>query len=118
MRKRPKADLDAYQQKIEQRVSACYALAARAFMAHLTGGKHYLQIFSDWLSNDYRDLVVEIEQFDSLIRKHDKDLFPALELMKTELTTIIEQSNELGKMAILLMGANALNQVAIQIAIG
>jgi hypothetical protein len=103
MSKSPKSDLQAYQQKIEQRVATCYALAARAFMAHLTGGKQYLQLFSDWLSNDYRDLVIGIEQLDSMIRKHDKDLFPALELMKTDLKTIIEQSNELGKMAILLM---------------
>ncbi len=103
MSKSTKAELLAHQQKIEQRIAACYALAARAFMAHLTGGKQYLQLFSDWLSNDYRDLVVEIEQLDSMIRKHDKDLFPALEQTKTDLKTIIEQSNELGKMAILLM---------------
>ena len=103
MSKSPKSDLQAYQQKIEQRVATCYALAARAFMAHLTGGKQYLQLFSNWLSNDYRDLIVEVEQLDSMIRKHDKDLFPALEQIKSNLKTIIEQSNELGKMAILLM---------------
>lgn len=75
----------------------------KAFMAHLTGGKQYLQLFSDWLSNDYRDLVVEIEQLDSMIRKHDPDLFPSLESMKQDLKVHMEQSNELGKMAILLM---------------
>lgn len=98
-----KAELQALQQKIEQRISTCYAFAARAFMAHQTGSKQYLQLFSDWLSTDYRELVTEIEELDVLLRRHDKELFPALESMKRDYKVLVEQSDELGKMAILLM---------------
>ncbi len=98
-----KAELHAHKQKIEQRISTCYAFAARAFMAYLTGSKQYLQIFSDWLSSDYRELVAEVENLDTLIRRHDKELFPALESLKRDYKVIVEQSDELGKMAILLI---------------
>lgn len=82
-------------ERIERSVGLCYRYAARAFAAHHNARVDEARRFRDWCNDEAQQAVGELAELSRGMREASRLLFPRLERMGREVSTLLEQAQDL-----------------------
>jgi hypothetical protein len=81
--------------RIEASVGLCYRYAARGLVAHHSARPDEAHRFNEWFADEYQQSINGLEQLINGIREAGTVLFPRLERMKREVSSLFEQAKDL-----------------------